>query len=87
MSTPVRTNNHAIQKPTVIYKGGSSDSVYGLGFIGALVYYISRSKNLQEGVAGFFKAIVWPAILVYEVMKLLKIGGPREQPKPQEPII
>jgi len=79
MTELTTSNEQAIQKPTVIYKGGSSDSVYGLGFIGALVYYIGRAKTFQEGVTGFFKAIVWPAILVYEVMKLLKVGQAGEQ--------
>ena len=74
MAELTTSNEQAIQKPTVIYKGGSSDSVYGLGFIGALVYYIGQAKTFQEGLAGFFKAIVWPAILVYEVMKLLQVG-------------
>jgi hypothetical protein len=60
--------------PKVVVQGGSSDSVYGLGFIGALVYFISQAKDFREGVIGFFKAIVWPAILVYEIFKLLKIG-------------
>ena len=65
------SNEKKIDKPTVVYKGGSSDSVYGLGFVGALVYYIGRATTFQEGVTGFFKAIVWPAILVYEGLKLL----------------
>ena len=79
MTELITSNEQAIQKPTMIYKGGSSDSVYGLGFIGALIYYISQAKTLQEGVVGFFKALVWPAILVYEVMKLLKVGQAAKQ--------
>jgi hypothetical protein len=63
-----------IQKPKVVVHGGGSDSVYGLGFIGALVYFIGQAKNFRQGVIGFFKAIVWPAILVYEIFKLLKVG-------------
>lgn len=80
MTELTSSNGQATQKPMVIYRGGSSDSVYGLGFIGALVYYIGQAKTFQEGVVGFFKAIVWPAILVYEVMKLLKVGQATEQP-------
>jgi hypothetical protein len=75
-----------IQKPKVVVQGGSSDSVYGLGFIGALVYYIGRAKTFQEGVVGFFKAIVWPAILVYEIFKLLKIGETTEEPEPLQAV-
>ncbi len=78
---------HEIQKPKVVVQGGSSDSVYGLGFIGALVYYIGQAKDFREGVVGFFKAIVWPAILVYEIFKLLKIGQTSEEPNSQAPSI
>ena len=47
----------------------SGDAVYGFGLIGAWVYYIGRAKTFPEGVKGFFKAFVWPAILVYELLK------------------
>ncbi|MFZ6014775.1 MAG: hypothetical protein ACOYUZ_00250 [Patescibacteria group bacterium] len=49
--------------------GGSG--VYGLGFIGAAVYYISHATGFWVGVLGFLKAIVWPAFLVYDVLKFL----------------
>ena len=41
---------------------------YFLGFIGALAFYWTTATNLWEGVIGFFKAIVWPAFLVYGAM-------------------
>ena len=71
LTTP---SEREMQSPKVVVQGGSADSVYGLGFIGALVYFIGQAKDLREGVIGFFKAIVWPAILVYEIFKLLKVG-------------
>lgn len=46
-------------------------AVYGLGLIGAAVYYISVATSLWVGVLGFLKAIVWPAFLVFEAMKSL----------------
>lgn len=47
----------------------SSGAIYGLGFIGAVVYFISQATGFWMGVLGFLKAIVWPAILVYELFK------------------
>ena len=44
---------------------------YGLGFIGALVYYISTATSFWGGVLGVLKALVWPAFLVYELLKYL----------------
>lgn len=44
-------------------------TIYGLGFVGAAVYFISTATGFWIGVLGFVKAIVWPAILVYEAFK------------------
>ena len=49
----------------------SSGAVYGLGFIGAAIYYISGATTFWLGVLGFLKAIVWPAFLVWEALKYL----------------
>jgi hypothetical protein len=51
----------------------SRDTIYGLGFIGALIYFISTAGGFWEGVLGFLKAIVWPAFLVYGSLKGLKL--------------
>ena len=50
---------------------GCAGAVYGLGFIGAAVYYISSATGFWLGVLGVLKAIVWPAFLVFEVLKYL----------------
>ena len=55
----------------VVHHSNSSNAVYGLGFIGAAVYYISIATGFWAGVLGFLKAIVWPAFLVYEALKQL----------------
>lgn len=49
----------------------NGSAVYGLGFIGAAIYYISTATTFWIGVLGFLKAIVWPAFLVYELLKYL----------------
>lgn len=53
------------------YKDASSNAVYGLGFIGALIYFISSATSFWMGALGVLKAMVWPAYLVYELLKLL----------------
>jgi hypothetical protein len=52
-------------------KCGSGGAIYGLGFIGAAVYYISHATGFWVGVLGVLKAIVWPAFLVYGLLKTL----------------
>ena len=59
------------QKINMKYQGGSSETVYGLGLIGAWVYYIGRATTPRERVKGFFKGLVWPAFLVYELLEFL----------------
>jgi len=53
---------------------GSSGALYGLGFLGALFYYLSTATSLWAGVVGVVKALLWPAFLVYELMKFLMMG-------------
>ncbi|VVB86721.1 Uncharacterised protein [uncultured archaeon] len=49
----------------------SGDAVYGLGLIGAAIYYISTANSFWMGVLGVLKAIVWPAVLVYGLLKFI----------------
>jgi hypothetical protein len=49
----------------------SGSAVYGLGFIGAAVYYLSTATSFWMGVWGLLKALVWPAFLVFRLMKML----------------
>ena len=44
---------------------------YGLGFLGAVIYYISTASGFWMGVLGILKALVWPAFLVFELLKLV----------------
>ena len=46
-------------------------ALYGMGFIGAAVYYISAAGSFGMGVIGFLKAMVWPAFLVFDALKAL----------------
>lgn len=50
---------------------GAGDAVYGLGLIGALVYYIQQADGFWPVVLGILKALVWPAFFVYELLKFV----------------
>lgn len=43
-------------------------AAYGLGFIGALVYYLDTATGFWDGVWGIVQALLWPAFLVYELL-------------------
>lgn len=48
-------------------------ALYGMGFFGAVIYYISVSTSFMGGVWGFVKALFWPAFLVYEALKYMGV--------------
>ena len=52
-------------------RGAGGGAVYGLGLIGAIVYYIRFADGFWDGVLGVLKALVWPAFLIYYLLKLV----------------
>lgn len=58
-------------KKTAKVGGAGGGAVYGLGLIGAAVYYIQESTGFGEFVVACLKALVWPAFVVYDLLKHL----------------
>jgi hypothetical protein len=50
---------------------GGGNAVYGLGLIGALVYFWQQADSFGEYLLAILKGIVWPAFLVYEAFQSL----------------
>jgi hypothetical protein len=50
---------------------GVSGGVYGLAFIGALVYFLQNTTSFWDGVLGVFKALFWPGFLIYKLLGFL----------------
>jgi hypothetical protein len=50
---------------------GGGGAVYGLGLIGALVYYLQSAATFSDGLIGVLKAIVWPGVVVYRLFGYL----------------
>jgi hypothetical protein len=55
------------QSPPVAQGG----MVYGIGLIGALVWFWRQADGPEEHVLGVLKATVWPAFLVYAAFEFL----------------
>lgn len=53
------------------FRSDTGGAIYGLGFIGAAIYYISVASGFWMGVLGFLKAIIWPVFLVHGLMMFL----------------
>lgn len=49
--------------------GGMGGAVYGLGIIGAFVYWMQAAGSFGAVITGILKAIVWPAYFVYKFLE------------------
>ena len=54
-----------------VQNNAPAGAVYGLGLIGAAIYYIGAATSFGMGLLGFLKALVWPVFLVMEALKSL----------------
>jgi hypothetical protein len=55
-----------------MYKKGGSGSIYFVGFIGALIYFIHfHSGTIWLVIIAIFKSLFWPAYLVYHLFRFL----------------
>lgn len=52
---------------------GFGGGIYGLAFIGSLVYYIQHSNGFISVVLGILKAIIWPATIAYKLLEFFKM--------------
>jgi hypothetical protein len=48
---------------------GMGGAAYGLGFVGALVYWMQAAVGFGAVVTGILKAIIWPAYIVYKLLE------------------
>ena len=66
MSEPTRSSYR--QRRAVRTTAGGN-AVYGLGLIGALVFYWQQADSFGQYLLAVLKAVVWPAFLVYEAFQ------------------
>ncbi len=52
---------------------GGTGAIYGMGVIGAAVYYVQHAATFWAGVLGIVKAIFWPAVVIYHVLGYMKL--------------
>lgn len=58
---------------TVNKTEGMTGTVLFLCWVGALVYFINQASGFWEVVLAFLKSLVWPALLLYEVLVQLQL--------------
>ncbi len=68
-TTPVPESR---RKTVVMRDNGMVSGVYGMAFIGALIWFLQHADSFWAGVWGVVQAIFWPAVLIYKVLEVLK---------------
>tara|TARA_Y100000310_G_scaffold340548_1_gene436680 strand:- start:1866 stop:2060 length:195 start_codon:yes stop_codon:yes gene_type:complete len=58
-------------KKVCVSNNSCPGAIYGLGFLGSAIYYISIASSFWVGVLGVLKSFVWPAFLVFELLKFV----------------
>lgn len=56
-----------------VVNNSGSGAIYGLGIIGAFIYYMQHATGFWTVIWGIVKAVFWPGVLVYEALKLLNL--------------
>lgn len=56
-----------------VVNNGGSGAIYGLGIVGAFIYFMQQADGFWAVIWGIIQAVFWPAVLVYEALKLLNL--------------
>jgi hypothetical protein len=49
-------------------RGSADQPIYGLGLIGAAVWYWQQADGFWGHVWGLVEAVLWPAFVVYDLL-------------------
>lgn len=75
METVKEININVPKKAIVINKYAENGGwIYCLGLVGAVIYYFQIATTFGTYVVGFLKALVWPAYLVYHLLKFFQLS-------------
>lgn len=56
------------------YRGGTqSEALYGLGVLGAIVYFMQGVVGFWPVIVAVLKAFIWPAFVVFKILGMLSI--------------
>lgn len=55
----------------IVNSSGPFGGVYFLTMVGAAVYFVQQANGFGECIVALFKALVWPAFVIYRVFELL----------------
>ena len=57
----------------VVYDHGPMGYIMFMAWIGAVIYFVQQSEGFFGFVVAILQACVWPAYVLYEVLKILNV--------------
>ena len=60
-------------KEVIVKHTSGTGPIYGIGVLGALVYFLSHAQSFWGGLVGIVEAFFWPGVILYKVLELLKM--------------
>jgi hypothetical protein len=61
----------AREKTKVVVDHGPTGFVFFLAWVGAAVYFVQKSEGFGEFIVALLQSAVWPAYVLYYVLRLL----------------
>jgi hypothetical protein len=67
-----RWKNRRFRPDAPANRGGANGggAVYGIGMLGAMAYFFQSAETGRDYVLAIPKASLWPALLVYKLLKI-----------------
>lgn len=60
-----------VQHVKKVVNHNGSGAIYGIGIIGAFIYYMQQADSFWAVIWGIVKALFWPAVILHKVLGLL----------------
>jgi len=73
MTNNSNSTSHEHKRSKGMKDKGIWGGIYGMAFIGGVVYYIQHAATFWTAVLGIFKSLFWPAVLMYKLLEFLKM--------------
>lgn len=64
---------HDNQLVKITSNHGPGGFMFFVAYVGAVIYFFNQEPHFWGFVAALFKAIVWPAYLLYHVLQVLHV--------------
>ena len=48
-------------------------AIYGIGVLGALVYFLQHAHTFGAGIIAIIESFLWPAVIIYKALEMLKV--------------